>query len=172
MINLGEVGSLARALVDAEDEVEAAEARLKVLKERERKIREEDLPAALEEVGLQKVRLATGEEVSVKLEVYCAVPVAMKPRMFQWLEDHGHGGLIKTELGLRFGRDDDEKERLEMVARTLQDMGANFEVKQDVHAQTMKAWLKSQLEDAEKAALFPLELFGARPVNTAKVKRK
>ena len=55
-------------------------------------------------------------------------------------------------------------------------------ISRDVHPQTLKAFLKEQLAnpkteltDAERAAgmsLLNLELFGARPVMTAKVKLK
>ena len=51
--------------------------------------------------------------------------------------------------------------------RLLRELGLQPEVKQDVHAQTLKAWLREQLE---QGAEVDLELFGARPVWVAKVK--
>lgn len=169
MDNLGEVGRLAAALLEAQREVEDAEARLKVLKERERKLAEEDLPGAMEECGLQSVRLPDGSKIDVKQEVYVAMTAMQKPIAYQWLDDNGYGGLIKHELKCSFGRGEEEEEKLNSVVNAMQALGLEPEAKADVHAQTLKAWLKEQLQDAEKAARVPLDLFGARPVQVAKV---
>ena len=48
-------------------------------------------------------------------------------------------------------------------------MGFDPALDQGVHAQTLKAFLKEQLS---KGANIPLELFGARPVWTAKITNK
>lgn len=169
MDNLGEVGRLAAALLEAQRAVEDAEARLKVLKERERKLEEEDLPGAMEEVGLQSVALPDGTKIAVKQEVYVAMLAANKPLCWQWLDDNGYGGLVKHELKAQFGRGEEEEEKLNAVLRAMSELGVEGEAKSDVNSQTLKAWLKEQLQDAEKAARVPLDLFGARPVQVAKV---
>lgn len=172
--NLGEVSALAMALCEAEDAVEEAELRLKVLKERERKLREEDLPSAMEEVGLKKLTLANGAAISVALEVYVSVPEHRKAAAYSWLEEHGFGGLIKTSLISSFGREEEEQERMRAVAEMLAESDVRFSAKQEVNAQTLKAWLKEQLAlgtEVPEDRRVPLDLFGARPVDCAKVKR-
>lgn len=174
MIDLGEVSALSTALLEAERAVESAEAALKVLKERERKLREEDLPSAMEEVGLKKVVLQSGEEVTVKQEVYAAYPKAQEGRVFAWLKEHGAAGLIKNEVVVALGKlaDDDEEalEKANALIRALGDLNMDYATKEAVHPQTMKAFIREQLESPEKAAEFPMELFGARVVNAASIK--
>lgn len=172
--NLGEVSALATALCDAEDAVEQEELVLKQLKERERKLREEDLPSAMEEIGLTKLTLSNGAMISTTNEVYCSVPEHAKGRAYAWLDDHGFGGLIKTSLVSMFGREEEEQERMRAIAQMLAEQNVQFVPKQEVHAQTLKAWLKEQLAlgtEVPEDRRVPLDLFGARPVTVAKVKR-
>lgn len=172
--NLGEVSALATALCEAEDAVEQAEQQLKILKERERKLREEDLPGAMEEVGLKKLTLANGAQISVGLEIYVSVPEHRKAAAYAWLEQHDFGGLIKTSLISSFGREEEEQERMRQVAELLAQSEVQFTAKQEVNAQTLKAWLREQLAlgtEVPEDRRVPLDLFGARPVDCAKVKR-
>lgn len=169
MQNLGEVGRLAAALTEAEREVEAAESALKVAKERQRKIAEEDLPSAMEEVGLKEVKLPDGSKIAVKQDVYVAIPSLNREACWTWLDEHGHGGLIKTQIVAQFGRGEEQHELMQQVMQALMMLNVDATPKQDVHAQTLKAWFREQLQDAEKAAVLPLDLFGARPVTVATV---
>lgn len=166
-VNLGEVGALARALTEAEDDIERIEAQLKVAKERERRLREEDLPAAMAELGLTKIKLETGETIETKLDVYCAITAAQKGVAFEWLDGHGFGGLIKSELSVDFGRDELGLAK-EMAKTIAESYGKSASLSQAVAPQTLKAWLKEQLT---AGADVPLSLFNARPVTVAKVKR-
>lgn len=168
--DLGEVSKLARALIDAEDAVTSAEEALKLLREHERAIREEDLPGAMEELGLKKITLSSGEVISTKLEVYASISEAMKGPAYKWLDDNGFGGLIKTEVKAEFGRE--ELEEAKALLAELEGQQYDCGIKQAVAPQTLKAWLKEQLQLGVNAkAQVPLELFGARPVNQASVKR-
>lgn len=162
---LGEVSALARALVEAERATTEAEAELKRCKEHERRLREEDLPGAMQELGLDKIRLETGEEISTKLEVYASIPAARKQEAFDWLEANGFGGLIKSEITVPFSRE--ELDKAADLAHQLQEDGFTCSLGRTVHPQTLKAFIKEQLAQATPV---PLELFGAQAVNTAKVK--
>ena len=164
---LGEISALARMLVDYDREVDEAEAKLKELKEHARRVREESLPGAMEQLGLKELRLASGERIEIKQDVYASIPKDGQGAAFEWLEGNGFGGLIKTEVSVSFGRD--ERLAARELAETLVAQGLVADVSSSVHVQTLKAFLREQLAEARP---IPLDLFGARPVSVAKVTKK
>lgn len=164
-IAMNELSMLAHALVHAERDVEQQEQRLKESKEHARVLREETLPAAMQEIGLSKVVLDSGETIDVKQDVYLSVPADRREEAYGWLDEHGFGGMIKTEVKALFGKG--EAEEAAALAERMQEQGLDVLLKRDVHAQTLKAWAREQLA---AGAELPMDLFGARPVWTAKVK--
>ncbi len=165
MITLAEISALAKQLIAKDRSVEEAELALNTVKEEARFLREETLPMAMAELELKEFKLDTGEKIGVKQEVYASIPAANKPDAFSWLEEHGFGGLIKTEVGVSFGRG--ELDAALQLESQLLEQGLKPETTRDVHSQTLRAFLREQLEAGN--AELPLELFGARPVWTAKV---
>lgn len=166
-ISLDQMAALARALVDADGSVEQAELNLKEAKERARVLREETIPSAMQELGLEELKLDTGQKLSVKQDVYASIPTAQKDAAFQWLEDNGFGGLIKVEVAADF-RKGEADAALELF-KELQQRGLQVGFNQSVHAQTLKAFLREQLAAGTNV---PLDIFGARPVWTAKISNK
>lgn len=166
-ISLDDMASLARALVDADAAVEDADQALKNAKERARVLREETIPSAMQELGLEELKLATGQKLSIKQEVYASIPAANKNAAFQWLNDNGFGGLIKIEVDASFGNG--EQDAAMALYQELNSRGLTASFDQSVHPQTLKAFLKEQLAQGTN---IPLDLFGARPVWTAKLSNK
>lgn len=166
-ISLDDMASLARALVDADAAVEDADQALKDAKERARVLREETIPSAMQELGLEELKLATGQKLSIKQEVYASIPAANKNAAFRWLNDNGFGGLIKIEVEASFGKG--EQDAAVALYQELNIRGLTASFNQGVHAQTLKAFLKEQLAQGTNV---PLDLFGARPVWTAKLSNK
>jgi len=165
MITMNDLSALANALIDADTEVDRAEKALKDKKEAARRLREEALPAAMQEVGLTKVTLDSGRVISIGQEVYASIPAANKPAAYAWLESHDFGGLIKTQVSTEFGRGEmDEAKKLE---QELREKGLSCSLDRSIHAQTLKAFIKEQLAQGKE---LPLDLFGAMPVWVAKVK--
>lgn len=166
-ISLDSMAALARALVDADGSVEQAELNLKEAKERARILREETIPSAMQELGLEEIKLDTGQKLSVKQDVYAAIPAAQKEQAFNWLEQNGFGGLIKVEVTADYRKG--EADAAMELFQELQQRGLQVEFGQSVHAQTLKAFLREQLANGTNV---PLDLFGARPVWTAKISNK
>lgn len=163
---LKQLALLCQQLRDAEQACETLSGQLGAKEAECRRIAEEDIPALMTELGVQKIKLETGEEIKVGLEVYAAIPAAFKDEAFKWLEDNGHGGLIKTQVSAVFGKGELEEAKL-AAQRFAESTGKPVEIGRSVHASTLKSFLKEQIA---AAAEIPLELFGARPVNTAKIK--
>lgn len=177
MISLTEMTEAAQLLVDAERSSATAEQALKDAKERERVLREETLPGMMNELGVEKMTLLDGSEISVKQEVYASIPEHRKTEAYAWVEDNGFGGIIKTVVAVPFGKG--EIDKAIMLLDNLATMGiTNGTIDRSIHAQTLKAFLKERLAEMGEIAgaenderkVVPLELFGARPVMSAKVK--
>lgn len=166
-ISLDSMTALARALLDADASVEDAEANLKAAKERARILREETIPSAMQELGLEEIKLDTGQKLSVKQDVYAAIPASSKEQAFTWLEQNGFGGLIKVEVTADYRKG--EADAAMQLFQELQERGLQVEFGQSVHAQTLKAFLREQLANGTNV---PLDIFGARPVWTAKISNK
>ena len=165
--SLDQIAALARALVDAQSAVTAAEDTLTKAKEHARALSEDAIPAALQELGLTEIRLETGERISCKLDVYASIPVASRAQAYAWLEEHAFGGLIKTEVSTAFGKG--ELESATALYERLQAEGLQANLAQTVAPQTLKAWLREQLA---AGTTVPMELFGARPIWTTKLVQK
>jgi len=161
------MAELARALVEADAGVDEAEGALKDAKERARVLREETIPAAMQEMGLEEVKLETGQKISIKQDVYASIPAASKGQAYDWLNEHGFGGLIKVEVSTTFAKG--EQDKAITLHTTLTNMGLQPDLDQSVHAQTLKAFLREQIAAGNN---IPLDLFGARPVWTAKITNK
>lgn len=164
---MDDVASLARGMVDAQEEVEKAEAILKAKKEHLRLLQEETIPCVMQELGLDSVKLTTGQTLTVKQEVYCSIPKDDETRIqaFQYLIDHNAASLIKTYVSIEFGKD--EWDKAMALKKKLQKDGLDPMIEQTVHPQTLKAYIKEVLANQEP---IDLALFGARAVMTAKLK--
>ena len=164
-MDLKKLTQLARDLVAADEAVDTLTEQLRVATERARVIREETIPNVFHEEGLQEITLDSGETLSIKQEVYCQIPANGKEKAYKWLESHGHGGLIKTEVTIEFGKGGLQKAAAFTAACLKKKMVA--ELSQGVHAATLKAFINEQIRTRKKV---PLSLFGARPVWTTKIK--
>lgn len=166
-ITLNEMAEFAQALVAAESAVSDAENQLKILKENARILREETIPAAMHELGIQDLTLASGQRLTVKQDVYASIPPEYKEQAMEWLEDNGFAGLIKVGVQTDFGKG--ESARAYELFSELRERGLPVQYGQNVHPQTLKAFLREQIASG---ANVPLELFGARPVWVTKITNK
>lgn len=165
MIQIGEVSALAQTLLEADRDVAELEEKLSARKEQARVLREESLPMAMMELGLKQLMLDSGEKISVKQEVFATLTKGRKEEALSWLEEHGFGGLIKTEVSTQFGRD--ELVAAKSLVEKLEGMGLAATMNRDVHPQTLRAFLREQLEAATPN--LPLDMFGARACWMAKI---
>jgi hypothetical protein len=163
---LSKVSRLAEELIDKEEQVKEAEARLKILKEQARDVAERQLPDAMAEVGMAKFVLTDGSEVTVKPFYSAKIGDDKRDECFNWLQDHGHEALIKDEVSITFNKG--EHERAEEFKSQLEQQGIEYNGKMGVHSQTLTAFVREQVESG---AEFPLELFNVYIGQIAKVKR-
>ena len=136
-------------------------------KETRRKLQEEDVPSMMEELQLTSFKLQTGETVGWKPDVRLEMDNMKKDEAYNWLEEHDFGGLIKTVVGVQFGKGELEKAK-GLLAQLIELGYSEPSLKRDVHYQTMCAFLREQIE---KGTDMPLEsIFGAVAIKKATVK--
>ena len=163
--SLDDMMKLARSLLAAEQAEQKAEQALKDAAALTRTIREETLPCAMQELGVEKLTLKNGAVLTLKPEVYCAIPKDSQDEAFAWLIKHKHGGLIKTEVSALFGKG--QLKQANAMLKLLRKAKANPEWTRSVHAGTLKAFLREQIEAKQP---IPMSLFGARSVFEVTVK--
>ena len=152
---------LARLAQLAEQQAECAAtlARLEAEQERVREtfrnLSEREIPDLMDEVGVAEFKTASGLKVSIKETIRASIPKAQTFAAHAWLRTHGHSGIIKELLSVRFGKGQDEKAR-ELYEQLRQE---EFDVESNasVHPQTLSSWAKEMLAQGKDV---PQELFG------------
>jgi hypothetical protein len=92
-----------------EDELLAKEEELKELKRKVELVSGEVIPTMMQEMNISTLKLADGTSVEVKPVYGASIPTKSKDEAFKWLRDNGLGDLIKNEVTVAFGRDEDNK---------------------------------------------------------------
>ena len=167
MTRLEELGALLQQHADFETAREQAETALKQLNERIRRITEDEIPALMDSLGMDKITTTDGWEVKVVDAYYAKISDSNKSTAHTWLRDNGHGDLIKNILTLPFDAGDD------MLAQKIQydltSQGFDVTVKEGVNPMTLKGFVKEQKESGND---IPDDVFGIYHKREAKMKRK
>lgn len=168
-------GKLAEAR-DLEMEVEKLTDRLKDAKRDLNILLTKTLPDMFQEAQIKVLGLEaegnTPEYVATLSPFYSAgIPTswdeAKRRKAFDWLDENGHGDLIKTRVEVDFARE--KRDEANEAIAALNDLGLDPEVKEAVHQATLTAWLKEQVEDGNTP---PLDVIGGVVGKTIKLKRK
>ena len=161
-----QLSSLIRQLNNVQSQIDDAEAHLKALKQEKQRISFEQIPALMDEMGIERVDV-DGATVSLKPFVSASIPADRKQEAFNWLREHGLDDIIKNDIVLSFGRGQDNEAGSLMAE--LDGRGFHPESKTHIHSMTLKAFIK---ERVEKGQPIDLDMFGAFVARTADVKRK
>lgn len=173
-------GNLVDLLRDACEEavlldeaIEQQEEALKALKQRLHSLRSVKIPEAMAEAGVGDIfSLASGHIIKLGQFVSGSLPKEEDKRKVAMLvlEQHGGGALIKTEIGLTFGKGDvDEANKL---AERLRANGYEPQVKQDVNAMSLQAFAREKLREGEELPLETLGLFAGTVAKITAPKEK
>lgn len=88
--------------------IEKAEQQLKYAKEAKRKLVEEIIPEAMDEVGMGEMKTTEGDLLFIDEKTRCSIKAKQKFSAYQWLDDNGHGKMIKRVLIVDLGADSTE----------------------------------------------------------------
>ena len=165
--NITSLADQIKALRDLEDQVKADEEALKNKQREVERISGEIIPTLLSEMGLSSLKLADGSAVEVK--PYYAANISLKNReaAYNWLRSNGLGDIIKNEITVSFGRDEDNKATT--YVNLAKGQGYQPTQKLKVEPMTLKALVRERIEAGKP---LPTEIFNVFIGNKTTIKRK
>ena len=163
---LKSLASLARQIQEEEGNIAKLEETLKEAKKKLLKLTDEDMPAVMQEVGMNKFELDDGSTVEVKPTYGASILVDNRPQAYEWLRENGYDDIIKNNVTCSFGRGEDDKASAFKAFAAREGYVANQ--KTEIHSQTLRAFVKERVEAGDA---FPMELFGAWVGQRAVIKR-
>ena len=148
-------------------EIEDAEARLKLLKKKRDHISGEVIPTMMSEMGLAELKLHDGSHLKVSTTYRATITEANKETAFNWLRNNGLGDIIKNEISVSFGRNEENKAA--DYANLAQERGYQPTQKLKVEPMTLKALVRERIEAGKE---MPTEIFNVFVGNKTTIKRK
>ena len=154
-------------LQSLENEIKGDEEVLKNKKKSSAMLSEEIIPTMMTEMSLSSIKLADGSAVEVKPVYGASIPVSKREEAFKWLRDNGLGDLIKNEVTVSFGRNEDNKAATYAVL--AQGQGYQPVQKLKVEPMTLKALVRERIESGRE---IPSDLFNVYAGSRTTIKRK
>ena len=154
-------------LQSLENEIKGDEEVLKNKKKSAAMLSEEIIPTMMTEMSLSSIKLADGSAVEVKPVYGASIPVSKREEAFKWLRDNGLGDLIKNEVTVSFGRNEDNKAATYAVL--AQGQGYQPVQKLKVEPMTLKALVRERIESGRE---IPSDLFNVYTGSRTTIKRK
>jgi len=153
-------------LQSLEDEIKLDEERLSRKKERADKLSQQVIPEIMDSMKMKTMKLRDGSSIEIK-EIYSAtIPKDKQEGAFNWLRNSDLGDLIKNEITVSFGRNEDNKAR--EYANLAESNGYQPQQKLKVEPMTLKALYR---ERVEKGMDLPSEHFNLFKGNKTKITR-
>jgi hypothetical protein len=118
------------------------------------------------EMNISTLKLADGSAIEVKPIYGASIPADKKEGAFNWLRKEGLGDLIKNEVTVSFGRNEDNKAA--EYAVLAQGQGYQPTQKLKVEPMTLKALVRERIESGKD---MPSDLFNVFAGNRTKITR-
>jgi len=147
--------------------LEELEALYKNLKKSRDVISGDIIPTMMSEMGLAELKLHDGSHLKVSTSYRATITEANKEAAFTWLRNNGLGDIIKNEISVSFGRNEDNKAA--DYAALAQERGYQPTQKLKVEPMTLKALVRERIEAGKE---MPTEIFGVFSENKTTIKRK
>ena len=160
-----EISEACNKLTSQNQKVETIQKSLKEAEEEARRLSEEVIPTLMQQAGVSSIKLDNGTSVEVSPYYYAKISEDRKAEAFQWLRENNHGDLIKNNVSVSFGKGEDSN--AVNLKSELEAKGLVVDQKQDVHWQTLRGFVKEQIE---KNKTIPSETFGLYIANRTKIK--
>ena len=162
-----------QSLADQVERLEAMQQQLEIqedaIKEKKKQIQHlsgEVIPTMMSEMGLAELKLHDGSHLKVSTSYRATITEANKEAAFNWLRENGLGDIIKNEISVSFGRNEDNKAA--DYAELAKGQGLQPTQKMKVESSTLKALVRERIEAGKS---MPTELFGVFSENKTTIKR-
>ena len=163
-----------QSLADQVEKLESLQTRLELQEENIKNTKKqlehlsgEVIPTMMSEMGLSHLKLMDGSSVDVKPHYSATITQANKEAAFKWLRENGLGDIIKNEISVSFGRNEDNKAA--DYAALAEERGFQPTQKLKVEPMTLKALVRERIEAGKE---MPTEIFNVFVGNKTTIKRK
>jgi len=180
---LGAIADMAQRMFDLENEINKLDETLKQKKQDLKMLAEQDLPDLMQELNIKDFTLSNGAKVEVKDVISASVPSQgaidrikdedekeamrdLQQQCFDWLRDNNLGNLIKSNVEVQFGRDEDEA--CNAFTEELRDRKLYYKRAVGVHPGSLNATLKERLSEGKDV---PVEMFRVYMGRKANIRR-
>ena len=162
-----------QSLADQVERLEAMQQQLEIqeeaIKEKKKQIQHisgEVIPTMMSEMGLAELKLHDGSHLKVSTSYKAHISEANKEMAYNWLRENGLGDIIKNEISVSFGRNEDNKAA--DYAELAKSNGFQPTQKMKVEPMTLKALVRERIEAGKE---MPTEIFGVYSENKTTIKR-
>ena len=162
-----------QSLADQVERLESLQTRLELQEDNIKNTKKElehvsgeIIPTMMAEMGLAHLKLMDGSSVDVKPHYSATITQANKEAAFNWLRNNGLGDIIKNEISVSFGRNEDT--RAADYADLAKGRGFSPTQKLKVEPMTLKALVRERIEAGKE---MPTEIFGVFSENKTTIKR-
>jgi hypothetical protein len=166
---LGRISVLADKMHELDREVAEAALRTKQLQAQRDQIAEEQLPELFAQVGLAELVTNGRHRLPLKLKnkLFTNISKGRKPKAIAWLDANGQGGMVKRAVIIEF--DKTQQEKVDKLLKLIGRGWPNNRTELDVHASTVKAFVKKELEEGRE---IPKDVFGIHCVDVVEITSK
>ena len=165
--NINKLADKIKELQANQQQLEIQEDAIKQKKKDIEYLSGEVIPTMLSEMGLSFLKLQDGSSVEVKTNYSATITQANKEAAFNWLRENGLSDIIKNEISVSFGRNEDNKAA--DYAELAKGQGLEPRQKLKVEPMTLKALVRERMEAGKE---MPTELFNIYVGNKTTIKRK
>mgnify|MGYP001368354114 CR=1 FL=1 len=165
--NIRSLADQVERLEQLQTKLDSQEKNIKNIKKELEHVSGEIIPTMMSEMGLSHLKLIDGSSVDVKPNYSANITIANREAAFNWLRNNGLGDIIKNEISVSFGRNEDNKAA--DYAALAQERGFQPTQKLKVEPMTLKALVRERIEAGKD---MPTELFNIFVGNKTTIKRK
>ena len=179
---LGAIADMAQQMFDLEEEIVAIELSLKQKKQDLNKLANQDLPDLMQELNIKDFSLNNGAKVKVEDVVSASVPSQSsiirakgddkaeleirQQQCFEWLRANGGAELIKSNVEVQFGRDEDAL--CNEFTQELKNRSLHYKHAIGVHPATINSFIKEKIDNGQN---IPRDLFKIYEGRRAKIRK-
>ncbi len=164
--NIQSLADQVEKLEELQNRLSTQEEIMRDTKKQIEKVSGDIIPTMMSEMGLSELKLQDGSHLKVSTSYRATITEANKEAAFNWLRNNGLGHIIKNEISVSFGRNEDNKAAT--YAELAKGQGFQPTQKMKVEPMTLKALVRERIEAGKE---MPTEIFGVFSENKTTIKR-